>query len=959
MSSYNPNEYDPSIIDSDDIYTHPERVGSLGSSSIEPEPDIDSYLKAGHNHIPHNTNPEPANDKAQQTATTDKKKKVKADSNEPGFFKSIVNFCTDRRTHGAIGLGLILFSAYVLVASLSFFVSGRNDQSAIASQTIEELAKNGGTENLGGPAGAVLSQVILTNSLGLGAGVVIIYLTLIGLALLRVRKTSFWSLTFRCLLIAITISLVAGLATYPIENSFLWGGQHGRWINTLLIQRAGWTGAVLVSVFLIGCIVFIYLNDLMRIYLAYRRRLAAHRAKVEAERRAREEADKKVRENSTNDVLNPQEDLVVVNTPAETVVGFDGNEDEHTDALNHYENENMPEILAPEGVDIPEQSSAFITTDDSDPFEHSGDPDAVTNNTDKIVDTDDKTTDPDTTDQNDEPDIVDMPVTTDIPEVGETVLMPDETETTPSQTASNLPEVAFEDKTGEIVEADSILRKPFDPTSELPNFKLPPIEILREYEEKDNVVDDEEQERNKEEIIHALETYGIKISKVEATVGATITLFEIIPVEGTRIQTIKRLGDDLMLSLAAKGIRIIAPIPGKGTIGIEVPNKDPQVVPIRSILSSKDFQESKYELPIAMGTNISNKVYIADLAKMPHLLVAGATGQGKSVGLNTIIASLLYKKHPATLKFVLVDPKMVEFSLYSSIERHYLAMLPGEEEPVITESDKVINTLNSLCVEMDNRYRLLKDASCRNIIEYNNKFINREISEEDGHRFLPYIVIIVDEYGDLLMTAGKDIETPIARIGQKARAVGMHMILATQRPSTKIVNGVIKANFPGRIAFKVASSIDSQTILDRPGANQLIGRGDMLIWQNGTIERVQCAFIDTPEVEAVCRFISRQPSFMHAYELPEYVPEGAAGGRGGNAGALSDRDPLFDEIARFITMSGTASTTSLQRRYSIGFARAGKIMDQMEAAGIVGPAMGGKPRNVLMNSMEVEQLLQQ
>lgn len=943
MSSYNPSEYDPSVIDSDDIYTHPDRVGGHASSAIEPVQDIDSYLKAGHNHRPHAEEPRQQPDSTDESAKPDNKKKAKpADkSDEPGFFRSIINFFTDRRTHGAIGIGLILFSTYVLVASLSFFVSGRNDQSAIASHTIEQLAASGDTENLAGPTGAVLSQVILTNSLGLGAGVVIIYLTLIGLALLRVRKISFWSLTFKCLLIAITISLVAGLATYTIENSFLWGGQHGRWINTLLIQRAGWTGAVLVSVFLVGCIVFIYLNELMAVYMAYRRRMAAHRAKVEAERRAREEADKKVRENSTDDVLNHQEgsEELIVTAPTDTVVGFEGNEEEHTDARDPYEDENMPEILDPEGVDIQGNNSAFIAHDEDDTYSvpasnptddyepHQPEPavDSIAENDDTHEITDNTPTD----------------------------TTPVEVAPAPAETTGD---VTFEDKTGEIVEADTILRKPFDPTSELPNYKLPPIDILREYEERDNVVDSDEQERNKQEIIHALETYGIKISKVEATVGATITLFEIIPVEGTRIQTIKRLGDDLMLSLAAKGIRIIAPIPGKGTIGIEVPNKDPQIVPIRSILSSKDFQESKYELPIAMGTNISNKVYIADLAKMPHLLVAGATGQGKSVGLNTIIASLLYKKHPATLKFVLVDPKMVEFSLYSCIERHYLAMLPGEEEPVITESDKVINTLNSLCVEMDNRYRLLKDAGCRNIIEYNNKFINREISEDEGHRFLPYIVIIVDEYGDLLMTAGKDIEQPIARIGQKARAVGMHMILATQRPSTKIVNGVIKANFPGRIAFKVASSIDSQTILDRPGANQLIGRGDMLIWQNGTIERVQCAFIDTPEVEAVCRFISRQPSFMHAYELPE--PE-VEGGNTGNAGALTDRDPLFKEVAQMVVMSGTASTTSLQRRYSIGFARAGKIMDQLEAVGIVGPAMGGKPRNVLMSPAELDRFLEQ
>uniref|UniRef100_UPI0025B6E08D DNA translocase FtsK n=1 Tax=uncultured Muribaculum sp. TaxID=1918613 RepID=UPI0025B6E08D len=413
--------------------------------------------------------------------------------------------------------------------------------------------------------------------------------------------------------------------------------------------------------------------------------------------------------------------------------------------------------------------------------------------------------------------------------------------------------------------------------------------------------------------------------------------------------------DDIALSLAALGIRIIAPIPGKGTIGIEVPNKEPQMVPIRSIISSRKFQECNYELPMAMGSTISKDVFIADLTKMPHVLVAGATGQGKSVGLNTIIASLLYKKHPAELKFVLVDPKMVEFSLYSKLERHYLAKLPDENEAIITDPMKVVATLNSLCVEMDNRYALLKDANVRTIKEYNNKFIQRRLNPEKGHRYLPYIVIVVDEFGDLIMMAGKEVETPIARIAQKARAVGMHMILATQRPSTNVITGIIKANFPGRIAFRVSQMVDSRTILDRTGANQLIGKGDMLFSHNGEMERVQCAFISTEEVEAICDAIDEQVGYPNAYPLPDYVPESDGST---SFGTVNDRDPLFEEAARFIVTSSTASTSSLQRRYSIGYNRAGKIMDQLEAAGIVGPASGAKPRQVLVDSLQLERMLE-
>lgn len=496
----------------------------------------------------------------------------------------------------------------------------------------------------------------------------------------------------------------------------------------------------------------------------------------------------------------------------------------------------------------------------------------------------------------------------------------------------------------------------YDPRADLSRYQFPTLEILHEPKQRTAAtIDAEEQAENQQRITKTLLDYGIPISDIRATVGPTVTLYEIVPVEGVRIAKIKRLEDDIAMSLAALGIRIIAPIPGKSAIGIEVPNKDPQTVPIRSILGSKAFQDCKMELPMAMGSTISNEVFIADLTKMPHLLVAGATGMGKSVGLNTIIASLLYKKHPAELKFVLVDPKMVEFSLYARLERHYLAKLPGEDDAIITDPAKVVATLNSLCLEMDNRYTLLKDAGCRNLKEYNEKFVTRHLNPERGHRFLPYIVVVVDEFADLIMTAGKEVETPIARIAQKARAVGIHMILATQRPSTNVITGVIKANFPGRIAFRVFQMVDSRTILDRPGANQLIGRGDMLFSNNGKIDRVQCAFIDTDEVESIVKYIDEQMGYDTAYELPEFIPDDVDAS---GMGSVNDHDSLFEEAARFVVQSSTASTSSLQRRYSIGYNRAGKIMDQFEAAGIVGPTNGGKPRQVLMDPMQLERLLE-
>ena len=488
--------------------------------------------------------------------------------------------------------------------------------------------------------------------------------------------------------------------------------------------------------------------------------------------------------------------------------------------------------------------------------------------------------------------------------------------------------------------------QPYDPTLDLPGYQTPTLDLLDAHDEEQGVVTQEELYKNNDTIIATLRNYSIEISDIKATVGPTVTLYEIVPAPGVRISKIKNLEDDIALSLSALGIRIIAPMPGQGTIGIEVPNAKPGVVSMLSVLSSPEFQQSKFELPVALGKTISDKVFVADLTKMPHLLVAGATGQGKSVGLNAILASLLYRKHPSQLKLVLVDPKKVELSLYAKIENHFLAKLPDAEEAIITDTERVINTLNSLCVEMDARYDLLKMAEVRNIKEYNAKFIARRLNPEKGHRFLPYIVVVIDEFADLIMTAGREIELPISRIAQLARAIGIHLIIATQRPTTNIITGLIKANFPERIAFKVTSVIDSRTILDSPGANQLIGRGDMLVSNGSEMVRVQCAFLDTPELARITDFIGNQPSYGTPLLLPEYSGNGGAGGASG--ATLDDLDPLFSDVARFVVEEGRCSTSSIQRKYSIGYNRAGRIVDQLELAGIVGAQDASKPRQVLV-----------
>ena len=503
---------------------------------------------------------------------------------------------------------------------------------------------------------------------------------------------------------------------------------------------------------------------------------------------------------------------------------------------------------------------------------------------------------------------------------------------------------------------------PYDPKLELEHYRYPTLDLLKKYEDDGKpYIDMQEQNANKNRIVEVLRNFGIEIDAIKATVGPTITLYEITPAQGVRISKIRNLEDDIALSLKAMGIRIIAPIPGKGTIGIEVPNAKASIVSMESVLNSKKFQETTMDLPCAMGKTITNEVFMFDLAKMPHLLVAGATGQGKSVGLNAILTSLLYKKHPAELKIVLVDPKMVEFSIYSNIDKHFLAKVPDDSaSPIITDTTKVVRTLNSLCVEMDARYELLMAAGERNIKDYNKKFIARQLSPEKGHKYMPYIVVVIDEYGDLIMTAGKEIELPIARIAQKARAVGIHMIIATQRPTTNIITGTIKANFPARIAFKVAQGIDSKTILDRMGANQLIGRGDMLFLQGNDPIRVQCAFVDTPEVVAINNFIAEQQGYATTFELPEPTNDSEGEYGGGNDVDLNHLDPLFEDAAHHIVMSQSGSTSLIQRKFAIGYNRAGRLMDQLEKAGIVGAAMGSKPREVLIqDEVSLENLISQ
>ena len=888
----------------------------------------------------------------------------------------IVKFILDKRTRAVLGVALICVAVYVAIAAISWIRSGSEDQSVVAGQSVGQMVAAGAkVNNNGGPLGAALSETIFTHGLGLGSLVGLVYLVLLGLALMGIKKCSFWSLTFKSLLVAVTASLVLGLVTLWCGADISLGGDHGLYMNKLIQSYADWIGAALVSLLMVAVVIYVYLNDIARLISKYRSIKAARRAKAEQLALEQEEAREKVRKAMEESKFSESTDAVEEAVKEEgrsgllETLGFDDspNEEEERDpdALDtgaleisgmRRDEESDPDLIAlPEERDETTDNAGYDREEDlSGEFgdENDEEKSSAYDEPEKSCQvqvrkggiTDSLRGFGSEADDSDDDDAVARDE--------KRSALPAPAVTVQSEESDEPDEPAFKVEAPQIEEATEPEKelKLFDPTAELSRYERPPLDLLVERSAKSASVDFEEQEENQERITKTLNDYGIPISKIKATVGPTVTLYEIIPAEGVRIAKIKRLEDDIAMSLAALGIRIIAPIPGKGTIGIEVPNKDPQTVSIRSVLGSKAFRECNMKLPMAMGATISNEVYIADLAKMPHLLVAGATGMGKSVGLNTIIASLLYKKHPAELKFVLVDPKMVEFSLYSVLERHFLAKLPDEEDAVVTDMDKVVRTLNSLCVEMDQRYMLLKDANVRSISEYNERFVQRRLNPEKGHRYLPYIVMIVDEFADLIMTAGKQVETPIARIAQKARAVGMHMIVATQRPSTNVITGIIKANFPGRIAFRVSQMVDSKTILDRTGANQLIGRGDMLFSHNGSMDRVQCAFIDTDEVQAICDHIDRQVGYEHAYYLPEpLMTDDEAISISGSG----DRDPLFEEAAAAIVQSGVASTSNLQRRYSIGYNRAGKIMDQLEAAGIVGPAQGSKPRQVLVDSIQL------
>lgn len=817
------------------------------------------------------------------------------------------------------GIFLGCLTVYLALSFCGYFSSCIKDQSIIADFPVG-AAK--GISNSGGEGGARLSELLINRGFGLGSFVIIFWLAALTLKVM-IGKPKFRVLDFtiKCVVALITVSLIIGLVTYSLHTPVNWGGYHGTYVNEFIINFIGMSGAVLLSFFMVALFVVICLNDVVRWILRVRRK-RIERRREEAERRAaiaaQEEEIRRMQEQERIDDLKAGETTELtatdnIDTADDLHLNFEDNKDSIYDITQVADDQSLAEYSIDDDADNNQSDNGVVTGNNSDSIEENADQPQTA----EIVD-----------------------------EIGENG----------DQQGENHSKM--------VVNVNSIdkgnsrrLRSEVD-IYEGNKYKFPPYNLLREGSNHVSI-DNDEQIENKHKIEKTLLDFGIPIVKIEATVGPTITLYEIVPDTGVKIAKIRSLVDDIALSLSAIGVRIIAPIPGKGTVGIEVANKDKQTVSMRTVIQSKKYQETRYNLPIALGSTISNDVYIADLAKMPHLLVAGATGQGKSVGLNAIIASLLYCKAPHEVKFVLIDPKQVEFSLYNKLKRYYLACIPGEEdEPVITDMGKVEATLNSLCIEMEQRYTLLKNAQTRNIEEYNNKIRECKLNPAEGHRYLPYIVVVVDEFGDLIMVSGKNVEMPIARLAQKARAVGIHVILATQRPSTNVITGIIKANFPARISFKVTSGVDSKTILDTTGAQHLIGKGDMLIFNNSELVRVQCAFIDTPEVEKICDYVSRQPYPQGVYLLPEpLIDSGDGGGAPVSSGSIGEKDPLLVEVARQVVNSGKASTSAVQRTFEIGFNRAGRIMDQLEALGVVGAAQGGKPRAVLVDPMGLEDIL--
>ena len=810
-------------------------------------------------------------------------------------FEKIAAVLKNETVHFVVGLILVIFSVYLLLAFSSFFFTGAADQSIIDSGNTRDLiSTHNGVKNYAGSRGAQLASYLINDCFGISSFFILVFLAVAGLKLMRVRVVCLWKWFIGCSLLLVWFSVFFGFVfVNQYKDSFLYlGGMHGYNVGNWLVSQVGVPGVWMILLVTAICF-FIYLSTRTVIWLRKLFSLSFLKRKEKGESELGETPEEFTDSWTTEETKMPAAAETASDTEKEELsrkrVVFVSDEENE---------EDVSEIMLDLGDDVKNES-------------------AIAKGEDEVLMT------------------IEAPA---VPSPAPAFVIPE-----PRRQEEKEP--AFEVETVEDEEYHGQELEPYNPCLDLENYHYPTIDLMKHYDNAEPTIDMAEQNANKDKIISTLRSFGIEISSIKATVGPTVTLYEITPAQGVRISKIRGLEDDIALSLSALGIRIIAPIPGKGTIGIEVPNSNPKIVSGQSIIGSKKFQESTFDLPVALGKTITNEVFMVDLCKMPHMLVAGATGQGKSVGLNAIITSLLYKKHPAELKFVLVDPKKVEFSIYSVIEHHFLAKLPDGEDAIITDVTKVVQTLNSICVEMDTRYDLLKAAHVRNVKEYNEKFINRRLNPEKGHKFMPYIVVVIDEFGDLIMTAGKDVELPIARIAQLARAVGIHMIIATQRPTTNIITGTIKANFPARVAFRVSAMVDSRTILDRPGANQLIGRGDMLFLQGADPVRVQCAFIDTPEVAEITKFIARQQGYPTAFYLPEYVDE--------NSGSdLSDvdmghRDPLFEDAAQLIVYQQQGSTSLIQRKFAIGYNRAGRIMDQLEKAKIVGPAQGSKPREVL------------
>lgn len=846
--------------------------------------------------------PKPAAKKkpAPQKLQNDKEEKV-----------NLKKLAKDERTWKIVGTVSLLVSIFLFIAFVSYLFTWDDDQSQVQNRGISYLFdtdKDHQVANLLGRLGAFTSHNLIFNGFGLASFLFCTFFFVVGINLLFDRKVfSIWRnlkyVTIGLLIVSVCFSFLLSSFGFP------YGGAVGNMINEWLTGLLGTVGTAALLVVVVGSYLIWQFNPSFN--LPERKTVPAGEEGLSAEG-AKLSVDTSLLNGKTvNDLYAEEEELAI------------------SEKGNLLKGEGGMNLI----MDDEEADNGFTLTEKEE--SEQGDDDV----------TEELTAEEPMIDKEISDDILhrhDLPIepVKETPRKKDVVPPPSDLQLEIKTAEEEIPQVEAKEKGyGDL--------PPYEPTLDLRDYKYPTVDLLENYNNEKIVQDPAELEANKNQIINTLKNYDITIQKISATIGPTVTLYEIVPAAGVRISRIKNLEDDIALSLAALGIRIIAPIPGRGTIGIEVPNIKKTIVSMKTLLSSEKFTHSNFNLPIAIGKKIDNENFIVDLTTMPHLLMAGATGQGKSVGVNAILTSLLYKKHPSQLKFVLVDPKKVELSIYRHIEKHFLAKLPGEEDAIITDTKKVINTLNALCIEMDNRYDLLKEAGARNIKEYNEKFVKRRLNPQKGHQFLPFIVLVIDEFADLIMTAGKEVEMPIARLAQLARAVGIHLVIATQRPSVNIITGTIKANFPARIAFKVSSKIDSRTILDAGGAEQLIGKGDMLISYNGDITRLQCAFVDTPEVERVVEYISDQRGYPDAFMLPEYVDEKEMEGKEFDA---SDRDPLFEDAAKLIVQNQIGSTSLLQRRMKLGYNRAGRLMDQLEAAGVVGPNQGSKAREVLIKT---------